>query len=93
MTLPGARYGLVSAAVVVFKVVVTDFGIPKVIGGQFPVLATDVYKQVVGLQNFNMGAVVGLALLIPALLGFVLDRWAARQRAATMSGRAEPLVP
>lgn len=93
VTLPGARYGLVSAGVVVFTLVVTDFGIPKVIGGQFPVLATDVYKQVVGLQNFNMGAVVGLVLLIPALLAFVLDRWAARQRAATMSGRAVPLVP
>lgn len=93
VTLPGARYGLVSAGVVVFTLVVTDFGIPKVIGGQFPVLATDVYKQVIGLQNFNMGAVVGLVLLIPALLAFVLDRWAARQRAATLSGRAVPLVP
>jgi len=93
VTLPVARYGLVSAAVVVFTLVVTDFGIPKVIGGHFPVLATDVYKQVVGQQNFNMGAVVGLVLLVPAVLAFVLDRWAARQRAATMSGRAVPLVP
>lgn len=93
VTLPGARYGLVSAFVVAFTLVVTDFGIPKVIGGQFPVLATDVYKQVVGLQNFNMGAVVGLVLLIPAVLAFLLDRWASRQRAATMSGRAVPLRP
>jgi iron(III) transport system permease protein len=93
VTLPGARYGLVSAFVVVFTLVVTDFGIPKVIGGQFPVLATDVYKQVVGLQNFNMGAVVGIVLLIPAVLAFLLDRWASRQRTATMSGRAVPLRP
>jgi iron(III) transport system permease protein len=92
VTLPQARYGLVSACVVVFTLVVTDFGIPKVIGGQFPVLATDVYKQVVGLQDFNMGAVVGLVLLIPAVLAFVLDRWAARQRSATLTGRAVPLV-
>ena len=41
VTLPGARYGLVSAAFVVFTLVVTDFGIPKVIGGQYPVLATE----------------------------------------------------
>jgi iron(III) transport system permease protein len=93
VTLPGARYGLVSAFVVVFTLVVTDFGIPKVIGGQFPVLATDVYKQVVGLQNFNMGAVVGLVLLLPAVLAYLLDRWATRQRAATLSGRAVPLRP
>jgi iron(III) transport system permease protein len=93
VTLPGARYGLVSAFVVVFTLVVTDFGIPKVIGGQFPVLATDVYKQVVGLQNFNMGAVVGLVLLLPAVIAYALDRWATRQRAATLSGRAVPLRP
>lgn len=93
VTLPGARYGLVSAFVVVFTLVMTDFGIPKVIGGQFPVLATDVYKQVVGLQNFNMGAVVGIVLLAPAVLAYLLDRWATRQRAATLSGRAVPLRP
>jgi iron(III) transport system permease protein len=79
--------------VVVFTLVVTDFGIPKVIGGSFPVLATDVYKQVVGLQDFNMGAVVGIVLLLPAVGAFLLDRWASRQRAATMSGRAVPLRP
>ena len=93
VTLPGARYGLVSAAVVVFTLVVTDFGIPKVIGGQFPVLATDVYKQVVGLQNFSMGAVVGLALLLPAIGAFLLDRWAQKKASGTLSGRAVPYVP
>src|SRR6266536_297777 len=35
ITLPGARYGLVSAAMVVFSYNVSDFGIPKVIGGNF----------------------------------------------------------
>lgn len=93
VTLPGARYGLVSAAVVVFTLVVTDFGIPKVIGGQFPVLATDVYKQVVGLQNFSMGAVVGLVLLLPAVGAFLLDRWAQQKASGTLSGRAVPYAP
>jgi iron(III) transport system permease protein len=93
VTLPGARYGLASAAVVVFTLVATDFGIPKVIGGQFPVLATDVYKQVVGLQDFNMGAVVGLVLLLPAVGAFLLDRWAQGKRAATLTGRAVAYVP
>ncbi|WP_431283138.1 putative 2-aminoethylphosphonate ABC transporter permease subunit [Humitalea sp. 24SJ18S-53] len=93
VTLPGAGYGLVSASVVVFTMVVTDFGIPKVIGGSFNVLATDVYKQVVGQQNFNMGAVVGIVLLVPALVAFALERWATRRRAATMTGRAVAYVP
>jgi iron(III) transport system permease protein len=93
VTLPGAAYGLVSAAVVVFTLVVTDYGIPKVIGGQFNVLATDVYKQVVGQQNFNMGAVVGIVLLVPAVIAFVLERWAQTRQGATLSGRAVPYVP
>ena len=46
VTLPGAKYGLISAGFVVFTLVITDFGIAKVIGGHFNVLATDVYKQV-----------------------------------------------
>jgi iron(III) transport system permease protein len=51
ITLPGARYGLISAGFVVFTLVITDFGIPKVIGGQFNVLATDAYKQIVGQRR------------------------------------------
>jgi hypothetical protein len=54
VTLPGVRYGLVSAVLVVFALVITDFGVPKVVGGHYNVLATDVYKQVVGQQNFQM---------------------------------------
>jgi iron(III) transport system permease protein len=93
VTLPGARFGLVSAAVVVFTLVVTDFGIPKVIGGQFNVLATDVYKQVVGQQDFNMGAVVGVVLLLPAVGAFLLERWAQSKQSAALSGRAVPYIP
>lgn len=93
VTLPGARYGLVSAGVVVFTLVVTDFGIPKVIGGQFGVLATDAYKQVVGQQNFGMGAVVGMVLLVPAVLAFVVDRVLRRRQVALLSARAVPYSP
>jgi iron(III) transport system permease protein len=53
ITLPGAKYGLISAALVVFTLVITDFGIPKVIGGNFNVLATDVFKLVIGQQDFQ----------------------------------------
>ena len=52
ITIPSAKYGLISAIFVVFTLVITDFGIPKVIGGQYNVLAVDVYKQVVGQQKF-----------------------------------------
>jgi iron(III) transport system permease protein len=93
ITLPGARYGIISACFVVFTLVVTDFGIPKVIGGQFNVLATDAYKQVVGQQNFPMGAVVGMILLVPAVLAFAVDRLVQRKQVALLSSRAVPYAP
>jgi iron(III) transport system permease protein len=93
VTLPGAKYGLINAAFVVFTLVVTDFGIAKVIGGQFNVLATDAYKQVVGQQNFEMGAVVGMVLLVPAVLAFVIDRIVQRRQVSLLSARAVPLEP
>src|SRR5437016_6452655 len=59
VTLPGAKFGLINAAFVVFTLVVTDFGIAKVIGGQVNVLATDAHKQLVGQQNSELGPGVG----------------------------------
>lgn len=93
VTLPGIRYGLVSAMLVVFTLVITDFGVPKVIGGRYNVLATDVYKQVVGQQNFEMGAVVGMILLIPAAIAFLADRYVQRRQMASLSARAVPYAP
>jgi len=93
VTLPSVRYGLISAAFVVFTLVMTDFGIAKVIGGQFNVLATDAYKQMIGQQNFAMGAVVGVVLLLPAVLAFAFDRHVQRRQVALLSARAVPLQP
>jgi iron(III) transport system permease protein len=90
VTLPGARYGLISAAFVVFTLVITDFGVPKVIGGRFDVLAVDIYKQVIGQQNFSMGAVVGMVLLAPAILAFFVDRIVQKRQVALLSARAVP---
>ncbi|MBI3709964.1 MAG: putative 2-aminoethylphosphonate ABC transporter permease subunit [Proteobacteria bacterium] len=93
VTLPGAKYGLVSAGFVIFTLVMTDFGIAKVIGGRYNVLATDIYKQVIGQQNFEMGAVVGMVLLAPAIVAFTADRIVQRRQVALLSARAVPLVP
>jgi iron(III) transport system permease protein len=82
VTLPGVRFGIISASFVIFTLVITDFGIAKVIGGQFSVLATDAYKQVVGQHNVEMGAVVGFVLLVPALLAFAVDRIVQRRQVA-----------
>ena len=93
ITLPGAKYGLISAAMVVFTMAVSEFGVPKVIGGNYPVLAIDIYKQVIGQQNFQMGAVVGLVLLLPAVVAFAVDQQVRRRQQALMSARSVPYVP
>jgi iron(III) transport system permease protein len=93
ITMPGAKFGLVSATMVVFSYTVSDFGIPKVIGGNFNVLAVDIYKQVIGQQNFNKGAVVSLILLFPVLVAFIVD-WIMQGRLqAQFSARAVPYAP
>jgi iron(III) transport system permease protein len=93
ITLPGAKYGLISASLVVFTLVITDFGIPKVIGGNFNVLATDVFKLVIGQQDFQRGAVVALLLLAPAVLTFAVDHLVQRKQTAMLTARAVPLRP
>ncbi len=93
ITLPGAKYGLVSAAMVVFSYTVSDFGIPKVIGGNFNILAVDIFKQVIGQQNFNKGAVVSLVLLVPVLVAFLVD-WSMQGRMhSQFTARAVPYMP
>ena len=93
VTIPGARYGLISAAFVTFTLVITDFGLPKVIGGQYNVLAIDIYKQVIGQQNFEMGAVVSVVLLIPAVLAFIVDRQVQKKQVSLLSSRSVPYQP
>jgi len=93
ITLPGARYGLISAALVVFTMAVSEFGVPKVIGGNYSVLAIDIYKQVVGQQNFSMGAVVGLVLLAPAVIAFAIDTAVRRRQKALLTARSVPYSP
>jgi len=93
VTLPGAQYGVISAAFVVFTLTITDFGVPKVVGGDFSVLAVDIYKQVVGQQNFAMGAVVSVVLLVPAVIAFVVDRMVTARQVALLSARAVPYQP
>ena len=90
ITLPGAKYGLISAAMVTFTLVITDFGIPKVIGGNFNVLATDVFKLVIGQQDFAKGAVVAILLLTPAVLSFGVDNYVSRRQTAMLTARAIP---
>ena len=93
VTLPTAKYGVISTLILVFTLVVCDFGVPKVIGGSYNVLATDIFKQVVGQQNFAMGAVTSVLLLLPAVLAFVVDRRVQRKQQNLFDSRSVAYIP
>ncbi|KRI62112.1 phosphonate ABC transporter permease [Acinetobacter pittii] len=92
VTLPAIRYGLISASLVAFIYVLTDFGIPKVIGGSFNMMALDVYKQIIGQQNMSMGAVISILLLLPAVFVFIFDRIQNKRHARFQAFQAKPYV-
>ena len=93
VTLPGVKYGVISATFVAFSLSITDFGVPKVIGGKFNVLATDIYSNVVGTWDMEMAAVVGVVLLVPAAVAFAFDRVIQAKQVAVLSASAVPYSP
>jgi iron(III) transport system permease protein len=93
ITIPGARYGIISTAFVIFTQVFTDFGVPKVIGGNYNMLATDIYKEVVGMQNFQMGAVISLVLLLPSLFAFFIDQYSRNKQISLLTSQSVVFKP
>ncbi|MDX2482915.1 MAG: ABC transporter permease subunit, partial [Pseudodonghicola sp.] len=93
LTLPAVRLGLLNAAFVVFTITITDFGNAAVIGGDYSVLATEIYSQVVGQRNFNMGAVVGIMLLLPTVMSYAIERQAMKRQKGQQGTNSQPFVP
>jgi len=91
ITLPATKYGILSATFVVFTIVITDFGNPMVIGGDYGVLATEIYNQVSGQGNLTMGSVIGVLLLVPAAIAVLLEKWIMRGSHATITAQSQPL--
>lgn len=92
ITLPGVKYGLISAIFVCFTYSFTDFGAPITVGGNYNVLAVDIYTQVLGLQNFSMGAVISIIMLFPAVLAFIVDRITSKKQSSLISSRSTAYV-
>src|SRR4029453_18553490 len=61
-------------------------------GGDYNVLATEIYNQVSGQGNFQMGAVIGVMLLVPAALAVIAEKWIMRRHHATITERSQPLM-
>ena len=92
VTIPSAKYGLLSAAALTFNLTITDFGNPVVIGGDFNVLATEIYAQVTNLYRFDLGATVSVILLIPSVAAFMFNYYVTRKSFSLISGAARPFL-
>jgi iron(III) transport system permease protein len=95
VTLPLCTPGLANAFLLLFAASLADFATPLILGGnQFPVLPTQAYLQITGLFDLRGGAVLSLALLVPALVVFLVQRyWVARRYYVTVTGKGAGQTP
>ncbi len=93
ITLPHSRYGILSAVFLVFAINISEFGNPMVIGGDYNVLATEIYNQVIGQANLNMGAVIGVFLLAPVMATVLIEQYLARRQSMIANAGKITYVP
>ena len=75
VTLRLATPGLASAFLLVAINSLADFGNPMLVGGNYHVLATEAYTQVVGAWDLPMGATLSVFLVVPTVLVFFVQRY------------------
>lgn len=73
ITLPFLRKPLISVMFSIFTLIITDYGVPLMVGGKYTTIATVMYQEVIGQLDFGKGAVYGTILLIPAVVAFIAD--------------------
>lgn len=71
--LPFLRKPLISVVFTIFTLIITDYGVPLMVGGKYTTIATVMYQEVIGQLDFGKGAAYGTILLIPAVVAFVAD--------------------
>lgn len=73
ITLPYLRKPMISVIFATFTMIVTDYGVPMMIGGMYKTLPVLMYEEVINRLDFAKGSVFGVILLVPAALAFVVD--------------------
>ena len=64
---------LATSFIQTFFLCFTDFGIPASVGGQFEVVASVLYTEMLGsVPNFGNGAVVALVMIIPSVVSITV---------------------
>lgn len=89
ITLPLLRPALANAFLVVAIQSLADFGTPLVLGGNFDVIATQIYFAIAGAQlDYPLAGTLGSLLLLFSLLIFLLQYyWVGKHRYTTIVGK------
>lgn len=73
ITFPFLKKPLISIVFATFTLIITDYGVPLMVGSRYVTLPIMMYQEVIGLLNFSEGAIIGTILLIPAVIAFIID--------------------
>ena len=73
ITMPYLRKPLISVIFATFTLIITDYGVPLMVGGKYMTLPVMMYQDVIGMLDFGKGSVIGMILLAPALIACILD--------------------
>lgn len=92
--LPLSLPGILAALLFIAVSVLSDFGNPMIVGGRFRVLAVEIYTQLTGWINGSISAALGVLLVIPSFILFILqNKLLVRnlKKTATISGKGSIL--
>lgn len=92
ITLPLSVPGIVSATLFIAVSVLSDFGNPLIVSGRFRVLAVEIYTQLTGWLNAGTSAVLGLVLVIPSVILFLVQNHLLKKngvKIATIGGKSQ----
>ncbi|MBQ3048254.1 MAG: ABC transporter permease subunit [Clostridia bacterium] len=73
ITLPYLKKPLISIIFTIFTMIITDYGIPLSVGGKVKTLPVLLYENTVGQLDYSAGALIGIFLLVPAIIAFLID--------------------
>lgn len=73
LRVPFLKKPLICTFFALFTLILTDYGVPLMVGGRYQTLPVLMYSETIGLLNYHKGAIIGTILLLPAVVAFVLD--------------------
>jgi iron(III) transport system permease protein len=95
VSLPLMRPGLANAFLLGFIESLADFGNPLVLGGNFNLLATEIFFAIVGAQHDQGRAAVLAIILLAFTLGafWAQQHWLGRKAYTTVTGKGDAGIP